>query len=962
MGLNHRAPQSPFLFVIIVKGLGSLMRKASEIGDFTSFSIQERNVVEEEESSEGPNEDARKFYKLINEAKQELYPGCETFSTLSFIIRLYLLKCLHGWSNASFTSLLELLKEAIPNLNIPESFNKTKAMISDLGLDYKKIHACPNDCMLYWKEHENDNSCNICKTSRWKEFPQVESESSEHAKYDHKVPAKVLRHFPLIPRFQRLFMCSKTAKEMRWHEEERSKDGKLRHLADGQAWKDFDRLHHDFASEPRNIRLGLSSDDFNPFRTMSLSYSMWPVMMVVYNYPPWLSMKSEYTMLSLLIPGPQSPGNDIDVYLQPLIEELKELWELGVDAYDASKNQTFKIRAALMWTISDYLGYAMLSGWSTKGKLACACCNHNTESTYLKKSHKICYMGHRMFLPMSHAWRSNKRSFNGRNEFRTAPSLLKGTEIAEALKDFENEFDIPGKTKDHINARYDMEDMGIRKKLHPKEIGGGRAEIAKSCFSMSAHEKTIFCGVLKAAKLPDGTASNISKCVHVSNKKLFGYKSHDAHFMLHYLLQVAVRGTLPNVVVEPLIRLGSFFRSLCKKVIQEQDLNFLEDEIADILCQMEMIFPPSFFDIMVRLPIHLANEVRLGGPVQFRWMYPTERNLCKLKSYVRNRAHPEGSIAEAYLAEEALTFCSRYLHDNVDTRLNRKSRNYDNSDLCDVDLSDYFSCIGRSLCGKKNGKPFFLDSTSKAQAHRYLLFNCDEINTFIREHDDIVNSQTKGRRWVKAKTQSHDFSEWFKTRALKDDISIQLKDFSRGPCDIAKRFSGYFINGYRFHTMNRDARRKTQNSGVLLVSLTPSFASSKDENPKIEAVTYYGAIRDIIELDYYSKFNFVLFKCDWFEVEEDKYGLTCVYFNKKCYQNDPFVLPSQVHQCFYIQDPLNTSRQYVMKTDPRDLYSMGDLSNSMVQESYHSDPFDGELNWVREDIPGTIVDKPPPFM
>jgi hypothetical protein len=184
---------------------------------------------------------------------------------------------------------------------------------------------------------------------------------------------------------------------------------------------------------------------------------------------------------------------------------------------------------------------------------------------------------------------------------------------------------------------------------------------------MSPHEKSIFCGVLKDAKLPDGSASNISKCVQVGNKKIFGYKSHDAHFMLHYLLQVPIRSTLPNAVAEPLIRLGSFFRCLCKKVIQEQDLVFLEREIAEILCQMEMIFPPSFFDIMVHLPIHLANEVRLGGLVQFRWMYPTERNLCKLKSYVCNRAHPEGSIAEGYLAEEALTFCSRYLHESVDT-------------------------------------------------------------------------------------------------------------------------------------------------------------------------------------------------------------------------------------------------------------------------------------------------------
>jgi len=110
-----------------------------------------KNVVETKGIKEGPNNEARKFCDLINDANKELYPGCESFSTLSFNIRLYLLKCLHGWSNSSFTDLLQLLKETMPNLNIPKSFNKTKAMISDLGLDYKKIHAYPKDCMLFWK-------------------------------------------------------------------------------------------------------------------------------------------------------------------------------------------------------------------------------------------------------------------------------------------------------------------------------------------------------------------------------------------------------------------------------------------------------------------------------------------------------------------------------------------------------------------------------------------------------------------------------------------------------------------------------------------------------------------------------------------------------------------------------------------------------------------------------------------
>ena len=96
------------------------------------------------------------------------------------------------------------------------------------------------------------------------------------------------------------------------------------------------------------MTLGLSSDGFNPFRTMSISHRTWPVMLMIYNLPPWMCMKSEYSILSLLIPGPRSPGNDIDIYLQPLIDELKLLWDSTVETYDASRNETFSMRAALM--------------------------------------------------------------------------------------------------------------------------------------------------------------------------------------------------------------------------------------------------------------------------------------------------------------------------------------------------------------------------------------------------------------------------------------------------------------------------------------------------------------------------------------------------------------------------------------------------------------------------------------
>jgi len=82
----------------------------------------------------------------------------------------------------------------------------------------------------------------------------------------------------------------------------------------------------------------------------------------------------------------------------------------------------------------------------------------------------------------------------------------------------------------------------------------------------------------------------------------------------------------------------------------------MKDNIVIILCKLEQIFPPAFFDIMVHVAIHLPREAELAGPVQYRWMYPIERTLGRYKRYVRNKARPEGSIAECYVANECLPF------------------------------------------------------------------------------------------------------------------------------------------------------------------------------------------------------------------------------------------------------------------------------------------------------------------
>ena len=140
-------------------------------------------------------------------------------------------------------------------------------------------------------------------------------------------------------------------------------------------------------------------------------------------------MKDSYFMMSLLIPGPRSPGNDIDIHLQPLIAELKDLWENGAITFDSSTGKSFKMHAAVLWTINDFPAYGNLSGWSTKGKMACPTCNKYTKSEWLTYGRKLCFMGHRRFLPGDHRWRGNSRMFDGTVEWGQPPPYLSGEDV-----------------------------------------------------------------------------------------------------------------------------------------------------------------------------------------------------------------------------------------------------------------------------------------------------------------------------------------------------------------------------------------------------------------------------------------------------------------------------------------------------------------------------------------------------
>ncbi|KAL8116810.1 hypothetical protein AgCh_023104 [Apium graveolens] len=307
-------------------------------------------------------------------------------------------------SESAFGELLKLMKGAFPEAHLPLSFNSTKNVIKDLGLHYEKIHAYPNSYMLYWAENKNKDEYHTCGVSRWVVQEKKGSGiNNELEKLIHKVPANVMRYFPLNPRLQRLFMCKEFSKIMRWHAVGRKKDWKLRHPTYGEAWKMMDAQYPDFSSELQNVNLGIL-------------------------------------------------------------------------------------------------------------------------------------------------------------------------------------FNISGKSKDYLEERFDLQEQNIRKPLHPVLSADGKSyEIIPAIFDMTKKEKEIFCSILKNAKLPYGCASNISRYLSISEKKVVGYKSHDAHFILHYLLQFSMRRTLKPEVVLPLIKLGTFIRGLWSKVFDLNDLEKLQKDIVHLL-------------------------------------------------------------------------------------------------------------------------------------------------------------------------------------------------------------------------------------------------------------------------------------------------------------------------------------------------------------------------------------------
>ncbi|XP_035543533.1 uncharacterized protein LOC108995430 [Juglans regia] len=542
--------------------------------------------------------------------------------------------------------------------------------------------------------------------------------------------------------------------------------------------------------------------------------------------------------------------------------------------------------------------------------MACPACTDETDSIWLVYGRKHCYMGHRRWLALNHSWRRKKNAFNGSEEHRLQPTRVAEDALLEQLnvvshvqfgkssvkrKRTPNQlnwtkksifFELPywldlglrhnldvmhieknicdnvlgtllnieGKTKDSANARRDLANLGLRKELHLQH-NGDRISMSLACYMLNLHERRKFCAWLSEVKFPDGFASNIARCVNVSDGKISGMKSHDCHIFMQALLPVVIGGFLRPDVRQALIELSGFFKEFCSRTLNLSVLHRLQANIPIILCKLEMIFPPAFFDIMVHLAIHLPEEALLAGPVQYRWMYPFERYLGKFK-----REHYNKMVEE------------------------------------------------------------------------------DE-NNILRRH------QSQFPAWFRSRIRE--------LRAIRPgEITDDIYALACGPDPRVASYAGCIMNGVRFHTKERERRRRTQNSGVVVHG-----------EHRGSPVDFYGVLNDIIELQYMGWRKVYLFSCAWYDVGDPRRGirvrdhLTLVNTARQWYKDEPFALACQALQVFYLTDlTLGGSWQVVHKITNRNVYNIRSMTT--VVEDDDDESSTGEA----EDDGQTNVNNYPPIV
>jgi hypothetical protein len=300
-------------------------------------------------------------------------------------------------------------------------------------------------------------------------------------------------------------------------------------------------------------------------------------------------------------------------------------------------------------------------------------------------------------------------------------------------------------------------------------------------------------------------------------------KSHDYHVLLTQMIAVGIQNILPVNVQEAIMNFCFFFNAIGQKVLSEEALESLEKRHYKTLCFLEMYCPPAFFDTSVHFTTHIIKEIKLLRHVFLHQMYVYERFNNILKSFIRNRAYPEGSMVQGYCTKEAMEWDLNYA---------------DPSNPIGIPKSHHEGTLtGKETIGKKAITP---DPHLFRCAHFHVLQQMSIVSEYFDEYKEVLLRDNPGRNesWL-ANEHMRKFIGWLRDR-ISHSSDTQTCEYqkmlARGPIFTVMIYQEYDINGYTSYTEQQDKKSTYQNSGVHVDAYD---ATCQDKS------MYYGQIQEI---------------------------------------------------------------------------------------------------------------------
>jgi hypothetical protein len=324
--------------------LRTVRRKIATAAEEEHEEIQSANTLSDIEHKYSDNDEEPIVNSIDEMDDSTLVSLCESFG-----LRLLDKQFKNNETQKTVTDTLKLLKSeefsSVCNPRwttlLPKRYDQIIKLIKSYLAEVEKIPMCPKQHVLYRKNtiHENETQCPVCGAERYRYTAKLKTQTE---RYEY-------HYFPFKARLAQLLGIKSIAKAMQYGRRYRSRKNSIRDIYDGDLWKEVFKKH--FGESEHNLAFALSND---PIETgKHTKNTVMPILLIILNLPPELRIRSDMMILNALIPKPEGSSYNLQIMLQPLLEELLDFYKAAQKFWNAHLMCEISLRACLLLSIND---------------------------------------------------------------------------------------------------------------------------------------------------------------------------------------------------------------------------------------------------------------------------------------------------------------------------------------------------------------------------------------------------------------------------------------------------------------------------------------------------------------------------------------------------------------------------------------------------------------------------------